>query len=861
MDFFKYILSLPALFVVLQLSAQSGAIRQAEKKMQEGSWNKSRELIDKLLAKDTLQMEARLTLARWFLNPENPHYQIDSAYRQTTWALAHFKNLPARQRDKFKKENADSADFQRLFSKLDSLAFERARGIHSEEAYRQFLQQFPSSANRERAVELRDETAFSQALKINTCAAFGEYLQKYPESLRKKDALGRYERLLFEEKTKSKKLNSYELFAEEFPQSPYREEAIKNIFQISTASGLPADFQHFISKYPGSNYMPRAKSFLYYLTQDQDEAHRVRFDLDSMVQLQKLNSETWLPVYKKGKYGFINDHGELRIAPAFTSISPDYFCGGVKDEILSTSSGLIKRNNKVIFKPCHEVRDIGLGFLLAKDSVSSYLLHKSGIVLEKNIDDAVLLRGRFLVVTKDDLKCLMSLSGRVLIPYESQTIEMMEGIVMVNRYGKKIFFKTEQVVAAADGHPLKEEFVFDDVRAVGYHLLLVRNGALEGLVNDRVEFVVPLGRQGLQPTAFGLIRKIEDYFLFSDFNAEVAEQRWQRYKLERQWLLLQNQSETWLADVHTKKVYEKKADSLWLSEGIAFAKKKDSLRVFINSSTVITLPSASAFSFIKSSDSIRYFYSQQKGKKIIYDLKTGEKKLSIEGDQVESIGTQYFLVTRKNKKGLLNASGKIILPFEYDALLIKNEVITLLKEKKFGLYHLPSGKLVKPSFGCNLASIDSVYLIACKNDLYGIVDWDSKPMTLFEFNEIRPWGTHTIWARKNFEWVLMNYVTGQVILSKIKNYHPVNESGEDKIAIVQQEHFFGVVSSARGVLVAPTLSYVTNVGSAEHPFYFTSKEVEEAGMFVVIYYNQAGQLQQKEVYEEEEYEKIVCPED
>jgi hypothetical protein len=860
-DFFKYILSFPALFVVLQLSAQSGSIRQVEKKMQEGGWSKSRELINKLLDKDTLNMEARLILSKWFLHPENPSYQLDSAYRHTTWALAHFKEVPARQRDKFKKENADSLDFLHLFLKVDSLSFERARNLHTEEAYRHFLRQFPSSANRERAVELRDETAFSQALKINTFAAFADYLQKYPQSLRSKEAASRYERLLYEEKTKSKKLNSYELFAEAFPQSPYREEAIKNIFQISTASGLPADFQHFITKYPGSSYMPRAKSFLYYLTLDHDEGHRVRFELDSMVQLQKLNTETWLPVYKKGKYGFLNDHGEPRMEPAFTSIARDYFCGGVKDEILSTSAGLVKRNGNVIFKPCHEVRDIGLGFLLAKDSVGGYLLHKSGVVLEKNIDDATLLRGRFLVVTKDDLKCLMSLSGRVLIPYESQTIDMMEGIVVVNRYGKKILFKTEQVVAAADGHVLKEEFVFDDVRSVGYRLLLVRNGALEGLVNDRVEFVVPLGRQGLEPTAFGLIRKIEDYFLFSDFNAEVAEQRWQRYKLERQWLLLQNQQETWLADVHTKKVYEKKADSLWLSEGIAFAKIKDSLRVFINSNTIITLPSASAFSFIKSPDSIRYFYSQQRGKKIIYDLKTGEKKLSIEGDQVESIGTQYFLVTRKNKKGLLNTSGKIILPFEYDAMLFKKDVVTLLKEKKFGLYHLPSAKLIKPAFGCNLASIDSAYLVACKNDLYGIIDWEAKPVTLFEFNEIRPWGTHTIWARKNYEWVLMNYVTGKVILSKIKNYHPVHEGGDDQVAIVQQENFFGVVSSARGVLVPPTLTYVTNVGSTEHPLYFTSKEVEEAGIFVVIYYNQAGQLLHKEVYEEEEYEKIVCPED
>lgn len=861
MRFLKYILSGLCFGIFSQAAAQSSAIRQVEKKMQEGNWSKSRQMINKLLAKDSLNMEAHLVLAKWFLESSNLNYQFDSAYHHTVWSLAHFKNLSAKQVDHFRKENADSLAFSKLFLKMDSLAFERAKNDNIEMGYEKFLRQFPNSIQNARAIELRDETAYLQALKINSYSAFEDYLKKYPRSFRKDDARQHYDQLLFENRTKDKKLKSYELFVQEFPKNPHREEAAKNIFLIKTASGLPSDFGNFISKYSWSEWAAKARSILFYLPTD-EETH-TRFESDSLTQIQKLNSESWFPFLKNGKFGFMNEAGDVRMEPTFTSIAKEYTCGGLRDEILSTSSGLINRDGKIIHTSCADVKDIGAGFLLAGDSANKWVIHKSGLVMEENVDDARVLGGRFLIVSLGEKKSLIALNGRLLLPFEKQTIDMMEGVLVVNRYGKKILFRLKDVVAVADGVLLKEEFVFDDAKSVGHKSLLVRNGSLEGLMNDELEFTVPLGRQGLQPTSFGLMRKVDDYFILDGFGAEVAEQKWTKYKLEKQWLLLQNKTASWLADVHTKKVFQKNADSLWVSGGLAFAKTKDSIRVYLNSDVKIALPAESSVAFVKSADSVRYFYSQQKIRKVLYDVKSGEKKLTIEGDQVESIGADLFLVTRKNKRGLMNKSGKTILPFEYDAMLFKSDAVTLLKDKKFGLFQLSTSKLVKPTFTCNLTSIDSAYLIACKNDLYGIIDWNptSKPLVNFEFNEIRPWGKHLIWARKNFEWSVINYLTGKTIVSKIKNYSLVKESAHENIAIVQQGNFFGVVSNVRGVLIPPTLSYVTNVGSSERPLYFTSKEVEEAGVFVVIYYDQAGQLLRKEVYEESDYEKIVCNEE
>ncbi|HZX74971.1 MAG TPA: hypothetical protein VFE57_11150, partial [Cyclobacteriaceae bacterium] len=68
----------------------------------------------------------------------------------------------------------------------------------------------------------------------------------------------------------------------------------------------------------------------------------------------------------------------------------------------------------------------------------------------------------------------------------------------------------------------------------------------------------------------------------------------------------------------------------------------------------------------------------------------------------------------------------------------------------------------------------------------------------------------------------------------------------------------GVVSNVHGVVLPSNFSSIANVGSAEAPLYFAEKHVEEAEIYVVIYYDQHGKLIRRQVYEEDEYDKIVC---
>ena len=67
-----------------------------------------------------------------------------------------------------------------------------------------------------------------------------------------------------------------------------------------------------------------------------------------------------------------------------------------------------------------------------------------------------------------------------------------------------------------------------------------------------------------------------------------------------------------------------------------------------------------------------------------------------------------------------------------------------------------------------------------------------------------------------------------------------------------------MVSNRHGVIIPVNFTDIVNVGSPDVPVYFTEKHVPEASIFVVIYYDHSGNFLRKEVYEQEDYERIYC---
>lgn len=858
-----YKVGLLFLFPGGSLFGQFNALHQAEKKIAQGNWGSAKQILTRALRKDTLNVQLELAFSRWFLDQNNPSRQVDSAYQHYMRAWHSYQKSSQKQREKLRRDHIDSTSLVSLRQNVDSLAFDVAKQSNTEKSYQDFISRFAFAREQAAAIELRDEVAYVNVLRQNSYQAFEKYLNQYPQSHRLKDARDRYEKLLFESRTNDKKLKSYLSFVNEFPSSPYKPIADKNIFELETIGGLPLDFDKFINDHPKNSYLHRARDFLFYLAQDETEKFPNEILTDSLKKIIEINRLLWVPFYKNGKYGFMDSRGVETFAPQFESIKEEYKCGSVKDDILVTSAGLISRNGIRLTDRAAIVNDLGHGFLKVADSSCIRILHKSGVWLTEGcVQDAAVLNGRFLTLRINGLVGLYSLTGRLLVPAVWSSIEMSEGVVILDRMGKKTLCLPSQLAIAADGLPLPENFVFDNVKPLGGGLLLVGNGSLEGIVNAKLEFVVPLERQSLYQQPFGLVRKINDRFIFTNLSPEMENTSWEYYRFYRQWLLLKDAHTEKLFDLHAKKMVEVNPDSLWVAKGLVFAAQKDSVHVHINSSFRISLVKNAKITFVKSADSVRYFSTEQKNRRTIFSIESGEKLFSMDYDQIESLTADLFLITRKNKKGLVNKSGKQLLPPEYDALVLhdKNQ-LSLLTNKKFGLYDIRAGKLIKPIFERNITVLDNQTLLAFKAGHYGLIGWDAKPITSFDYDEILPWTKNMVWTKKGFEWSLTNFRDGHDVLRHIKSFYIFSASQQEQLALVKQENYFGVLSSQRGLIIPISFSLVLNLGSETEPLYFTAKEVEEAGIVVVIYYDRDGNLVRKQVYEDEEYARIVCPED
>lgn len=843
-----------------KVSAQLNVERTALNRLQSGKWERSLRSLQKSLLKDTSNLEATYVMSRWFLAPGNPEFQVDSAHEYIRKSERLYYQLSLRDKERVQRFPIDSLILISLHNKIDSAAFERAKLLNTEEAYNRFIISYPLAQQNKSAIELRDEVSFLDALKVNTYHSFNDYLVRYPQSHRAHEARERYEKLLFDDKTRDEKLNSYKLFFQNYPASPYSSVAEKQIFELITATGDPEVFAQYLQEYPHGRYAKFARDILFHLSMESDEEIPGTIESDSLSQVIQLNAHFWIPFYKNGLFGFMDQEGKEMLAPQFDEIREEYKCGPIKDDILILSSGVFSRSGKKIAEQGTVVSSIGFGFLIAEREGCLRLIHKSGtVVIPTCFSDYKIVGNNFIAAKKDQTWFLFTLAGRPLDISGFDDVKELEGVFVLTRLGKKALNTIQNMVGQTGQQEMKEDLVFDEVVPIDKNLLLVRNGIMEGIITSELQFTVPLNRHTLTKTSFGLIEKQPAGTIVWGLSTELDNQVWNQVSVYRNWLVLASEGTQQLFNIPTKKMTVINADSIWFDHNLAFVQSENLTKVYLSATHAIDLLPDSKIRFINSRDSVQFFYTESKGKRKVFNLASGDALFTSEFEITESLGNDFFMVAKGNKKGLLGRNGKEVVPIEMDAMILtQNGQISLLKDKRFGLYDLNSRKLIKPVYERNAVLLDKQHLVVFKEGFYGLIGWDTKPVTEFEFQEIIPWSESVIWVKRNFQWTLLNFITKEIILDRIRDFTWIRKSPEENIALVHRENYYGVISNRKGLVIPATFHDIINLGTPELPFYFTEKGVEEAEIYVVIYYDQYGKLVRRQAYEEEEYDRIYC---
>lgn len=836
--------------------------RLAQARLQKGKWVKAHYSIRKAIRKDSINPEAKLVYAQWYFNAANPNFQIDSAYKYTMASLRDFAGEDQKQRDRMARFPLDSIILLLLRANVDSAAFERAKDINTEVSYQSFINNFVFAKQRNNAIELRDEVAYLNALKANTFQSFDQYLIKYPDSHRAKDAKNRYDRLLFESKTADGKLKSYVLFYESYPQSPYRNIVEEQIFEISTVSGSLQDYLGFITKFKEvKQAKKKAKDIAYHIASQLNVDIPKQILSDSLKRVIQLEKGYWVPFRKNQKFGFINEDGKEMIPAKFSEIYSDYLCGNITDDILIAQEGVISRSGSILSKnKIENIDDLGFGILILEGKSCNQVVHKSGFKIGENcIEDARIIADHFLALKKSETWGLYSFSGRKMLDSDYDDIHSEADLIVFTRKGKKILSTIDQLTKAADKNLLSENMVFDEVRKLNSEKVLVKNGSLEGVLNSDLEFEIPLDRQTLTLTSFGFTKRVLNRVSTVGLSSMLDKEEFNDIQPYLNWLGLYRPNNIKLYHLPSSKVIEERIDSLWFTNRLAMALKNDSIKVVFGSGRKMIFPVSAHVTFVKSPDSVRYFYLEEKGKKQLYDVDAGTKRIALEFEKIEELKYHTFLVEQKGKKGLVGLDGKVVLPVEYDAIVRSGlDMVSLLKDKKFGVYDLKNKKLIKATYERNLTFFNETFLVAFKDGFYGFINRESNPISDFEFEEVQPWSDSSALVKKNFRWMVYDIYNKKIIHQGIKDYKIIKDLEGEKIAIIHKENEYGVLSNRIGIIIPPTFSDILNLGTPEKPLYFTEKNVEEADIFVVIYYDENGKQIRREIYEAEEYDRIYC---
>ena len=855
----RIILVCAVLILSVRVYGQTSSERLALNNIEKRKWDKAFSQLNKALSKDTLNAAAAYVMGCYFFAPENPEYQLDSAYHYAQKALRDFEQSPAKQRERLKRFPLDSLAIVDLRDDIDSAAFERAKLFDTEKTYTDFIFNFPTASQRTMAVSLRNKAAYHDALTANNLQVFKDFITKYPDSEQITEATARYHELLYLDITKDKRLSSYKKYLKEYPQTSHAAEAERNIFEISTADGSIDNYLTFIRQYPDGKYARRANSILFHLlSEDQrDDIFPYEQNSDSLNAIIELTRGYVVPILHNSRFGFMDQQGRDVIDTETDELNKKYLCGNVSDDVIVLPNKVVAINGATIYNhSVKEISDLGHGFLIIDTDTCTSVVHKTGFIAgESCSQNAKIVGGKFLALQKDSQWSLWTLTGRLLLPFGWEDIQAIKDVIVLKAKDKIAITTSQSIAGLADQKELGLTEFVDEVKSWRGDFIWVRKGSKQGVLTQKLDTVVQVKEQVLSPVYFGSIAKKDNLFYTWNeagdtsrhFNHVVAMEPWTAVHSDNSW---------YLYDPKTNHYNSPGYDSIIFAGPSAVGLKKDSVRIYFTPKNFINLAQPARVEFVPGEESILLL--QQGTKKSVYNLE-GKKLVILTYDNVQYAGEGFFVVSKKDKKGLINSIGKVALPLEYDGLGTVNKgIVSLLKGTKFGLFNCKTRKLIKPQYSKNLTCYNGNLIIADKDGMVGFIGWDNKPLSKSQFNEVRYWNDSAALVRKDSHWMLYAIKAQKAVLEKINKINFITD-GDEKLAIVQQERKFGVIHNKKGTIIPINFSDIINVGSREMPTYFTEKHVEEASLFVVIYYDSNGNMLRKEVYEQDDYEKIYCP--
>lgn len=141
-----------------------------------------------------------------------------------------------------------------------------------------------------------------------------------------------------------------------------------------------------------------------------------------IVSLEGFHDEMAIMKYSNGKYGFIDNRGEIRVAPQYDQVRP--FSNDVAVVLLNGKWGIINKSEGWVAQPYYEyISAFKNGVAIIKEQGIYYLIHASGKILTpEGYSSIIPTKGGNYVLVKNNLNGIANANGKEIISPRYQSI-------------------------------------------------------------------------------------------------------------------------------------------------------------------------------------------------------------------------------------------------------------------------------------------------------------------------------------------------------------------------------------------------------------------------------------------------------
>ena len=838
-----------------------GQAKRAQNLIEKEKYEAAYDLLLKSTSKDSLASAEKFVLSQLFMTTNFAFYNIDSAYSYILASLVDFDNSDDKAVSRLEKDNFNSIALTQHKQFIEVTAFKTTKTINSENAYIIYLEDYPTAVQKDSAINFRNAEAFKTAARTDTYKSYMSFFEKYPMAQEVTDARTHYERLLFEHFTREGKLADYVNFLSDYPNTPYRSNCERQIFIISTGTNQVADFVSFIRKYPKSSYSKVSMDMLYHLS-NYDSLVSIYPQLiitDSLIEAASLTHETMILVPNEDKYQFVNLSNRI-LLDDLSWVEGSLKCSPPKDVVLATHAGvtgLYGRNGELISKgEFDNSEELDHGYIIVSGFNQVMLTHKSGGLFGQTSHNKLLLTFPFLAYQDDDKWGMLSTTGLSILPEEYDSIFSFHNNILLQKDGKMGVFRNNSFYPALDGNGLNLALPFDNVEPVDENYLLIINGEQEGLMNGQLEFVVPMADQVIDVIDNGFFIERED----SIFNSTYSDKWFIEIQENEDWSIGRTKEQD-LVKYKTATTFRFDDAELLGSYGL-LAIKNDSTFLLSSDSRQLLIKSnqeIKALPMLSTSDQSGHYSLSTTNKKLPEILDRFGKKVNLPRYlKVFDLGEEYLLVRNRKNYTIFNNAGKPLLKNIDGASYLGNGLLSVFTDRNFGLLSERDTVNIPMIYNKHLQPISDTLFIAQLDDKTGIVNKNNETILPFQYSEIIPWNNSLVMVKIGYRQAIVNLQTRRTMVDQLSGWEPMFENeGEQFIKLVRNGQY-GVFSNKNGLILDATFSELSNIGTNLAPVYKAEKYIDEADLYILLYYDQEATLFKKLVLSANQYQALSC---